>query len=48
MRGDSTNPVYRRVGLHQDAPEWVIVAVRKAYRKHLHPDGHTAGQTQGH
>ena len=38
MRGDSTNPVYRRVGLHQDAPEWVILAVRRAYRSHLHPD----------
>ena len=43
-RVDGTNPIYRRVGLHQDAPEWVIVAVRKAYRKRFHPDGYSAGQ----
>jgi hypothetical protein len=43
-QADSTNSIYRRVGLHQDAPEWVIVAVRKAYRKRFHPDGYSAGQ----
>jgi hypothetical protein len=40
-KGGSTNPVYRRVGLHQDAPEWVVMAVRKAYRSRLHPDRHS-------
>jgi DnaJ-class molecular chaperone len=34
--------VYRRVGLHQDAPEWVVIAVRRAYRSRLHPDRHPA------
>jgi hypothetical protein len=27
-----------QVGLTEGAPEWVVVAVRKAYRKRLHPD----------
>jgi hypothetical protein len=40
---DRTNPLFRRVGLDQDAPEWVVVAVRRAYRKRLHPDGQPAG-----
>jgi hypothetical protein len=31
-------PLYRRVGLDQDAPKWVIEAVRREYRKRLHPD----------
>jgi hypothetical protein len=36
------DPLYCRVGLHQDAPDWVLVAVQKAYRKHHHPDGHAS------
>lgn len=36
--GTRNNPLYRQVGLDQDAPEWVIAAVRKAYRAKLHPD----------
>jgi hypothetical protein len=32
------------VGLDEGAPEWVAVAVRKAYRKRLHPDLHPAGR----
>jgi hypothetical protein len=35
-----TNPLFRRVGLDDGAPEWVVVAVRRAYRKRLHPDAH--------
>jgi hypothetical protein len=34
------NPLFRRVGLDEGAPEWVVVAVRRAYRKRLHPDVH--------
>lgn len=36
----SGNPLYRRVGLHQNAPAWVVAAVRRAYRAKLHPDAH--------
>jgi hypothetical protein len=39
-----TNPLFRRVGLDENAPEWVVLAVRRAYRKHLHPDAHPAGR----
>jgi hypothetical protein len=34
------SPIFRRVGLDDGAPEWVAVAVRRAYRKRLHPDAH--------
>jgi hypothetical protein len=34
------NPLFRRVGLDEGAPEWLVVAVRRAYRKRLHPDVH--------
>ena len=37
---DRPNPLFRRVGLDESAPEWVAVAVRRAYRKRLHPDVH--------
>ncbi len=36
------NPLFRRVGLDENAPEWVVVAARRAYRSRLHPDGHPA------
>jgi hypothetical protein len=36
------DPLYRRVGLHQDAPDWVLVAVQKAHRRHHHPDGYAS------
>ena len=39
VRG-SGHPVYRRVGLHENAPAWVVAAVRRAYRAKLHPDAH--------
>jgi hypothetical protein len=38
------NPLFRRVGLDEGAPEWVAVAVRRAYRKHLHPDAQPQGR----
>jgi hypothetical protein len=31
-------PVFRRVGLDSDCPKWVAEAVRREYRKRLHPD----------
>ena len=37
------NPIFRRVGLDEGAPEWLAAAVRKAYRKRLHPDAHPEG-----
>jgi hypothetical protein len=42
--GNRSNPLFRRVGLDENAPEWVAVAVRKAYRKRLHPDVHPASR----
>ena len=39
-----SNPLFRRVGLDEGAPEWVVVAVRRAYRKRLHPDAHPEGR----
>ncbi len=38
------NPLFRRVGLDESAPEWVVLAVRRAYRKRLHPDAHPEGR----
>ena len=32
------NPVFRRVGLDPSAPRFAVEAVRKAYRRALHPD----------
>ncbi len=40
----SGHPLYRRVGLDQDAPKWVVETVRREYRMRLHPDGKPAGQ----
>ncbi len=42
---DRPNPLFRRVGLDEGVPEWLAVAVRRAYRKRLHPDAHTEGRT---
>jgi multidrug resistance efflux pump len=39
-----SNPLFRRVGLDECAPEWLVMAVRRAYRKRLHPDAHPEGQ----
>ena len=36
--------LYRRVGLHEAAPAWVVAAVRRAYRAKLHPDAHPASR----
>jgi hypothetical protein len=33
------SPIFRRVGLDEGCPDFVLKAVRTAYRKTLHPDG---------
>jgi hypothetical protein len=32
------NPAYRRVGLAENCPEFLLKAARRAYRQHYHPD----------
>lgn len=32
--------LFRRVGLSPAAPEWLVLAARRAYRTQLHPDRH--------
>ncbi len=39
-----SSPLFRRVGLDEDVPEWVARAVRREYRKRLHPDGRHGSQ----
>jgi hypothetical protein len=34
------NPLYHRVGLHEDSPTFLIEAARKVFRFRLHPDRH--------
>jgi hypothetical protein len=36
--------VFRRVGLDADCPRWVAEAVRREYRRRLHPDTKPLGQ----
>lgn len=36
------NPIFRRVGLDETCPDFVVKAVRTAYRKALHPDARPA------
>jgi hypothetical protein len=36
------NPIFRRVGLDESCPDFVVKAVRTAYRKTLHPDARPA------
>lgn len=38
--------LYGRVGLSPAAPEWLILAARRAYRTQLHPDRHPAHRKQ--
>ena len=38
----TSNPLFRRVGLDENALEWVVVAARRAYRARLHQDVHPA------
>jgi hypothetical protein len=45
-RPHDADPLYRRVGLSEAAPDWLITDARRAYRKKLHPDGHPAHRKQ--
>jgi hypothetical protein len=36
--------LFAQVGLHPSAPDFVIEAVRKAYRMHYHPDKYSANE----
>ena len=38
------NPLFHRMALNGGAPEWLAIAVRRAYRKRLHPDAHPEGR----
>jgi hypothetical protein len=40
------NPLYRRVGLDEGCPDFVLKAVRTAYRKQLHPDARPAHEKE--
>lgn len=42
--GSKGHPVFRRVGLDAECPQWVAEAVRREYRKRLHPDTKPVGQ----
>jgi hypothetical protein len=42
--GSKGHPVFRRVGLDADCPQWVAEAVRREYRRKLHPDTKPVGQ----
>lgn len=39
---DPKAALYRRVGLNENAPPWLVAAARRAYRAALHPDRHPA------
>jgi hypothetical protein len=36
--GSPGHPIFRRVGLDESCPKWVAQAVRREYRRRLHPD----------
>jgi hypothetical protein len=40
------NTLYRRVGLDEGCPDFVLKAVRTAYRKQLHPDARPAHEKE--
>lgn len=42
------DPLYRRVGLHERAPDWLVIAARRAYRANLHPDRYPLHREQAH
>jgi len=43
---DPMTALYNKVGLVPGAPDWLILAARRAYRVALHPDGHPAHRKQ--
>lgn len=40
--------LYRKVGLHPGAPEFLVIAARRAYKLSLHPDRHLRHARQAH
>lgn len=40
--------LHRKVGLHPGAPEFLLIAARRAYRFALHPDRHARHARQAH
>lgn len=40
--------IYRRVGLHPQAPEFLVAAARRAFRSALHPDRHPRHRKAAH
>ena len=48
-KSQAGDPLYRRVGLHEGCPDFVVVAARRAFRAALHPDRHPeARKTAAH
>lgn len=43
---DPTTALYHRVGLSSCAPDWLVLAARRAYRVALHPDKHPPHRKQ--
>ncbi|HEV7334658.1 MAG TPA: hypothetical protein VGO06_01720 [Bosea sp. (in: a-proteobacteria)] len=43
---DPKAALFRRVGLNENAPKWLISAARRAYRVALHPDKHPVHRKQ--
>ncbi|MER2268525.1 hypothetical protein [Methylobacterium oxalidis] len=39
-RPEADDPLYRRVGLNEGCPDFVVVSARRAFRAALHPDRH--------
>jgi HAMP domain-containing protein len=37
---DPKAALFRRVGLNENAPQWLVAAARRAYQAALHPDRH--------
>ena len=38
QRPEDVDPLYRRVGLSENAPSWLVVDARRSFRRKLHPD----------
>jgi DnaJ-class molecular chaperone len=47
-RETEVDRAYRRVGLHSQAPEFLVTAARRAFRAALHPDRHPRHQQAAH
>ena len=45
---DAEQAIFRKVGLHPGAPEFLVLAARKAFRLALHPDRHPEHRQEAH